>query len=394
MKIITRNGIDIHWWGTSLLIVDHLTSFYICTPVETLLLKYLAISNNISTTVDALSRDLGIAKDDISHFVYIFLENFSHFFLSSLHSDLEKICISGKEGMFYPLELHVSLTNTCRHHCVHCYKSALYNGVFLDTGILKNFLNKMCGYTPYLTLSGGDPILHPDFSDLVNEYGRKYNISVLTSGYKVNQDAIKCLKNATLGVTVSIYSSDAKKHDAFTGVNGSYTSIHDFLLSARENHIPVGVSTMLTTDNQSDIEQLIVTLENLGVTNISIGRIAPIGRASKGPVKDSIPSRKQFISCVNHLGTQFPSVNIWSEDTQFSSEYTSGFRCTAGSFIWAIYENGEIHPCATCTIPELKIGDIAHFDDSILHDRNTYENRISRLPCMQLSDEHPCPFTD
>lgn len=110
--------------------------------------------------------------------------------------------------------------------------------------------------------------------------------------------------------------------------------------------------------------------------------------------KKSYSSRCLNLSCVNSLGTQFPSVNIWSEDTQFSSEYTSGFRCTAGSFIWAIYENGEIHPCATCTIPELKIGDIAHFDDSILHDRNTYEKRISRLPCMQLSDEHPCPFTD
>ena len=72
MKIITQNGIDIHWWGTSLLIVDHLTSFYMCTPVETLLLKYLAISNDINTTVDTLSSDLGIEKDDVSHFVDIF----------------------------------------------------------------------------------------------------------------------------------------------------------------------------------------------------------------------------------------------------------------------------------------------------------------------------------
>lgn len=394
MDIIVRKGIDVHWWGESILLFDKLTDFYVCTPIETLLLKYLAISNNINNSVEAISNDYGMDKDDVLGFIEIFLDNFSHFFQTCPHAYSEKIQISGKEGMFYPLELHISLTNACFHHCIHCYKSAQHNGVYLDTDILNAFLDTMSGYTPYLTLSGGDPILHPSFINLLDEYGSKYHISVLTSGYRVNETTIRSLKKATLGVTVSIYSSEAEKHDSFVGVDGSYDSIKAFLLAAKKNCIPVGVSTILTNENYADIEKLILYLEKFGITSCSIGRVAPIGRASLGNLKNNIPNRNQFISEVNNLSKNHPSVSIWPEDSHFSTEIYSGFRCTAGSFIWAIYENGEIHPCAACTTPELKIGDISCFDDTILRNRGMYEKRIAKLPYLQLSEEHPCPFTD
>lgn len=394
MDIIKRKGIDIHWWGESLLLVDHLTDFYTCTPVEALLIKYLEKSNNISNTVVAMSSDLGMDEDDIVSFIEVFLENFSRFFQKTSHTQSSKVHITGKEGMFYPLELHISLTNACRHHCVHCYKSAQQNGMHIDIEALKHFLDDMCGNTPYLTLSGGDPILHPYFIDLLGEYEDKFYISVLTSGYKVDESTFNSLKQAKLGVTISLYSSEAKKHDSFAGVKGSHESITNFLIAAKEHHIPVNVSTILTNDNHADIEQLIAYLEDLGVRSISVGRIASIGRASHGKLQDRTPDRNQFMREVSSLGDKFSSVDIWSEDTQFSNKLSTGFRCTAGTFIWAIYENGEIHPCATCSTPELKIGDIYCFDDTILHDRSMYENRIAKLPYLQLSQEHPCPFID
>ncbi len=394
MYIVSKKGIDIHWWGNSLLVIDHLTDFYTLAPEETLLLKYFSVSNDIDKTIETMANDLEIEKSDIAIFIEIFLENFSSFFQKVSSSNVEKINLTGKEGLFYPLELHVSLTNACSHHCIHCYKSAQRNGTYIDITALKNFLDKMCGYVPYLTLSGGEPTLHPHFVELLKEYRDKFYISVLTSGYNIDALILDSLKGAQLGVTVSIYSYDAIKHDAFTGIKGSFQSILGFLVAAMERNIPVNVSTILTNDNREDVQRLIAYLEKTGVRSISVGRIAPLGRASKGQLYSTSPDRNNFIAQVTELANKYTSVEIWPEDTQISQENAGAFRCPAGTFIWAICENGEIQPCAVCPKPELKISDIDCFDDAILYDRSAYEKRISKMPYMQLSKDHPCPFAD
>ncbi len=142
---------------------------------------------------------------------------------------------------------------------------------------------------------------------------------------------------------------------------------------------------------------MIEILERLGVQSISVGKIAPLGRAttSTSAGNEYLLNKSSFLEYISELNLEHPSVNIWADDVhQGYDGFLSSFRCTAGTFLWAIYENGEIHPCATCSRPELKMGNITNFDDSILVERSKYDNMVAQLPYMQLAADKSCPFID
>lgn len=139
----------------------------------------------------------------VENFINIFMENFADYFYFAHEETSQMICISGKKLAYYPLEIHISLTNRCIERCKHCYKSASASGVYVDFNILSAFLDRMSGYVPYLCLSGGEPTLHPDFSKIMDRYSSVYNICVLTFGVRI-VPLLGVIAKASRGMVVSI----------------------------------------------------------------------------------------------------------------------------------------------------------------------------------------------
>ena len=394
MRIAKYNNIDLHWWGSDLLLIRNIGEYYIFEEEEAFFVEHLCKTNDVADLVYNITHELDVDSVTVENFINIFMENFADYFYFTHEEVSQMICISGKKLAYYPLEIHISLTNKCIQRCKHCYKSASSSGVYIDFNTLSAFLDRMNGYVPYLCLSGGEPTLHPDFSKIMDRYSSAYNICVLTSGVRI-VPLLGVIAKAKRGMVVSIYSSIPKIHDEFAGYNGSYAEVMKSINAATAEDIPVGVTTLISRDNFDDIEDLVELMVQKGIKIITIGEITPIGRAKENnlEVLESIPDDLQ--EKLLRLKTKHNSVEILSDAVCENATLPfSPLKCSAGTLSWSINEYGQVHPCGVCSVEELSLGLIDSFDESILTNRISYIEKVNKVYLVKHMQETGamCPF--
>lgn len=166
-------------------------------------------------------------------------------------------------GDFYkrhglPSELHLDLTDGCNERCVHCYlpKGGAH---FLDTDIafkvLKEF-RELQGLTVFV--SGGECMLHRDFSAILRRARElDLNIVVMSNVALCDGKMGELLKEVEPQfVNVSLYAVTDAIHDSITQVPGSCRKTKaaiDALLAAG---VPVRIATPFMRENRGCVEEL------------------------------------------------------------------------------------------------------------------------------------------
>ena len=149
----------------------------------------------------------------------------------------------------------IELTSRCNERCVHCYiphENKLYDiNPELYYSVLEQLRNmNVLG----LTLSGGEPMLHPQFVEFLKaaqEYD--FSVNILSNLTLLTDDIIHILKEIRLSsVQVSLYSMIPEHHDAITKMPGSFKKTKDAILKLIENDIPLQISCPTMKENKDD----------------------------------------------------------------------------------------------------------------------------------------------
>jgi len=148
----------------------------------------------------------------------------------------------------------IELTSRCNERCVHCYIPHENKINDIEPALFYNALDQ-CRDMGLLniTLSGGEPMLHPRFCDFLRkakEYD--FSINILSNLTLLNDDIIAEMKaNRLSSVQVSLYSMKAEIHDAITQVSGSFEKTKAAILRLIENDIPLQISCPTMKQNKN-----------------------------------------------------------------------------------------------------------------------------------------------
>ncbi|NQU17882.1 MAG: SynChlorMet cassette radical SAM/SPASM protein ScmF [Candidatus Saganbacteria bacterium] len=189
----------------------------------------------------------------------------------------------------FPLKgIYFYLTDACNLKCQHCWISPKYNKAKSNKELNFDLFCKIIEEAKplglrFVRLTGGEPLLHSQIEEIIKHVAKnnlvldiESNGTLITPKFANLLGSIK-KKN----ISISLESTDPKKHYSFRGVSGSFKKTITGILNLKNAGVSPEIITCLSKNNKKQIKKLIYFAENLKLRSLSFKIINPLGRATK-----------------------------------------------------------------------------------------------------------------
>ena len=183
-----------------------------------------------------------------------------------------------------PREICCEVNDWCNLNCPICIANATTRqGHNLSPSLFEHMIRDLDGVVRRVTLTGGEPILHPCFDEFVtiaSKYGK--GIVVATNGYLPSPltTALRDLRGLT--VTVSIHGTQAV-HDRFVGRCGAYERAIETVELCISGEHRVEVLTIASCEAIGTLPELTNCLNDLAISEHRINMVRQRGRIGLEP---------------------------------------------------------------------------------------------------------------
>jgi AdoMet-dependent heme synthase len=184
-----------------------------------------------------------------------------------------------------PMLIAWELTRSCPLKCVHCRAAAgngPYPGEFTTEEAFRLIDNVATFAKPILILTGGEPMLRPDFHQIAR-YAADAGMRPVAApcGAYVDEAACRKMKEAGIArISLSIDGANAASHDAFRGVAGSFDQVVRAAKAARATGLEFQINTTVTRRNVAELPEIFRLVVDLGAVGFHPFLLVPTGRGS------------------------------------------------------------------------------------------------------------------
>lgn len=191
---------------------------------------------------------------------------------------------SGTFDFFLPIHFIVELTDQCNLRCRHCYRdSSPQNQTMLPTQqAFRLFDEFKRNGVSMVELSGGEPLVHPDFLPIFVRAREMFNrITVLSNGWSINERLIIELARYPdkVMVQVDLDGATPHTHDRLRGVVGAFERTLRVIKWMADRGAFVKVVMNVYPHNLDQIEAVAELAHEKGARAFSLTPILEIGRA-------------------------------------------------------------------------------------------------------------------
>ena len=261
-----------------------------------------------------------------------------------------------KEGFYLdtPPLVWLELTKRCNLRCEHCYiDGGLARPNELSSHQIHAIIDELADMGVWaIAVTGGEPTLHPDFSDFVHHARRRgLLVGIATNGMFLNQELLDSLPKD--GVVISVSLDDL--HIAGGRSDAEFRSASRAILRAQAMGFPTNIMTNTHRRNVGKLAGMVEWAEKHGVSVRSVP-FSPLGRG-KSAAKD----------LENTVDDVQEAAKFWLKECQWEHEYHQRVglcvgaifnyglslaymtrRCSSGRYLAYICADGTVYPCTMC----------------------------------------------
>jgi len=190
------------------------------------------------------------------------------------------------EDLAAPLYVAWQITNECNLACLHCIEESGPGKAFadeLDEGEVFHVLDELIAHeVPYLSFSGGEPMLHPQFFRMVEHVcASGAQLKIETNGHYLTPS--NCARLKTLGVKAVQVSLDGATAASFNRmrVRGRFDTAVDGVRNLRDAGVPIEINFSPARFNLDEIGAVVDLAHELGAYSFYTGRTMYTGNAVK-----------------------------------------------------------------------------------------------------------------
>ena len=274
--------------------------------------------------------------------------------------------INGKQR--HVLQWHI--THACNLRCKHCYQDDYSH--FTSVERLYEILDK---YTDFvhknnfygqINLTGGEPLLHPEFFSLAKEIKRRgFRLGILTNGTLIDAQAAEKIRSLhPIFVQISL-DGTRRQHDFIRGPGSFDRALHAIRLLKSRN-IRVLVSFTAQKNNLGSFKRLARICAHYGVDKLWWDRVVTNSSEEYAALALSTKKFRTFLTRSLRMEAKYrrpdgSSMISNQRSLQFLGCNSSqdGYICSAGKTLVAVLADGTVMPCRRLSIT---IGNIHESD--------------------------------
>lgn len=289
--------------------------------------------------------------------------------------------LKGEPGV--PLIVSYAVTRACNLRCLHCHVSAreaMPNELNLQEATAAIDEMHSLG-TEAIIFSGGEPLLRKDFVLQLINHCDKIGVvpAMLSNGLLMTPHTALQLQEAGLkAVGLPIDSVVPEKHDHLRNLPGTFNKTLQAIKTCLELDLEVVITTMALKDTYSEIPQRIEFLSDLGIDQVAVYDLVPVGRGKE--VMDNAMTQDQRVNLIRWLQNKqegsemtfamsggiplYPEIACEMHQNHGTKAKNllikefwihQGIGCHAGNMYFSLRPNGDIYPC---TFLPIKVGNI------------------------------------
>jgi MoaA/NifB/PqqE/SkfB family radical SAM enzyme len=190
------------------------------------------------------------------------------------------------EELAAPLYVAWQITNECNLACLHCIEESGPGKAFADElgrdevlGVIDQLMDHE---VPYLSFSGGEPMLHPHFFEMVERVtARGSQLKIETNGHYLTPDSCARLKD--LGVKAVQVSLDGATSATFgrMRVRGEFDKTVQGIRNLAAAGVPIEINFSPAAFNIHEAARIVDLAHELGAFSFYSGRTMFTGNAVK-----------------------------------------------------------------------------------------------------------------
>ncbi len=269
----------------------------------------------------------------------------------------------------------VELTYRCNLDCFFCYNDLALRGRLMDTSDYERFFRDLASLSClHLTLSGGEPLVHPRFFEIAAK-GRDlgFVLRIKSNGHALRGQTLRRLKEEIdpFVVEVSLHGARAETHDRQTRVQGSFLR----LLANFEEMLRIGlrfkINTTLTRWNEGEIEEMSALAERLGAPLVFDPDVTPRDNGDLSPLEIAVTPEGR-----RRLFSFGKPDDVMRQGSASLPAADSRKHCGAGSSGIAVDPFGNVYPCVQWRRP---VGNLHERSIRDIWARNDELDEVRRL---------------
>ncbi len=193
---------------------------------------------------------------------------------------------TGTGDLGAPLYVAWQVTNECNLACLHCIEESGPGKAFRDEldaeQVFRVLEQLMDREVPYLSFSGGEPMVHPLFFDMVQYVcARNGQLKIETNGHYLSPE--NCQRLRSLGVKAVQVSLDGASRETFNRmrVRGDFDEVIKGTRNLHAAGVPIEINYSPTRFNIHEIGAAVDLACELGAYSFYTGRTMYTGNAVK-----------------------------------------------------------------------------------------------------------------